>query len=121
MSPGAGTLLAFPCGLGLQPESKRLVYKDINQYTFFYIEEKNYLNYPIIQLKKKKTYSTNICDFKTSSGTMAQMHELAARRRTDLYGGWNGTHEIVLSGNGLHGMGAWVAVLLHMNFFVSRL
>ncbi|KAL9398236.1 hypothetical protein Peur_007197 [Populus x canadensis] len=35
---------------------------------------------------------------------MVQMHELAARRRTELYGGWNGTHEIVLSGNGLHGM-----------------
>ncbi|KAJ6921407.1 hypothetical protein NC652_015343 [Populus alba x Populus x berolinensis] len=44
-------------------------------------------------------------------GTMAQMHELAARRGTELYGGWNGTHEIVLSGNGLHGMGAWVALL----------
>ncbi|KAJ6992202.1 hypothetical protein NC653_015535 [Populus alba x Populus x berolinensis] len=57
-------------------------------------------------------------DFKTSSGTMAQMHELAARRGTELYGGWNGTHEIVLSGNGLHGMGAWVAVLMHMNFFL---
>jgi hypothetical protein len=54
LSPGAGTLLAFPCGLGHQPESKRLVYKDINQYTFFYIKEKNYLNYPIIQPHKKK-------------------------------------------------------------------